>query len=120
MKKEWIKPFEDFVGRKVNLPGNTSTSRDPCVALGFATDHEQPDHIPVLFVFLIKNYQSPRGILMTNEAYTAYPDEGEFLLMEGIDVHVLSIEHGYKLQSEFLQSTRFNGKTITIIHLFTY
>ena len=63
MKQEWISPYEDVVGgRAVRLPGNTSTSRSPMVALGFALDKEKEGHEAVLFVILCRNYFYPEGI----------------------------------------------------------
>lgn len=54
MKKDWISPYEKVIGKdKVLLPGNTSTSRSPLVALGFALNKKKEDHTPVLFVILI-------------------------------------------------------------------
>ena len=63
MKAEWIKPYKDNVGPEpVFLPGNTSTSRNPMVALSFALDKPaKPDFIPIIYVFLCKNYDFVAG-----------------------------------------------------------
>ena len=36
---------------------------------------------------------------MNNEAYTAYPEEGELLLPEGYRVEILKIEEGVKIKN---------------------
>ena len=87
------------------------------VALGFALDKPKPEHTPVLFVFYILNYDWYNGLMMNNEAFTAYPAEGELLLMEGKDVLVCEIETGYKIQNKFQSMHKYNGQTITIIYL---
>ena len=44
MKEEWITPFQKKVGNSfINLPGNTSCSRDPKIALGFALNNINAD-----------------------------------------------------------------------------
>ena len=64
MMQQWIVPYEQKVGNKyaVRLPGNTSTSRSPLVALGFALDKQKDEHTPVLIVILCRNYNEPKGI----------------------------------------------------------
>ena len=47
---------------------------------------------PTLFVISVRNYISPEGMRMNNEAYTSYPGENEILLREGCPVFVLDIE----------------------------
>merc|ERR1712224_426390 len=111
MKSQWIADYEAEVGKTIRLPGNTSTSRRPKTALGFALDkaHKSPDMIPVLFVILCRNYQSPEGIFMNNSAYTAYCHEGEFLLMEGFGVWVLAVKHGVKITNGTKEMEKYNG-----------
>ena len=102
MRQEWITPYLKIVGgNNVCIPGNTSCSRKPKVALGFALDKVKEDFIPVLFVIACQNYWALRGIFMNNEAYTAYPDEGELLLEEGCGVHVLAIDSDVKIENSF-------------------
>ena len=36
MKEEWLQPWIEKVGQKVRIPGNTSSSQNLKVALGFA------------------------------------------------------------------------------------
>ena len=93
MKEEWIIPYIDEVGADaVYLSGSQSCSRSPFVALSFAIDEIEHDKIPVLFVISCKNYIAPEGITMDNEAYSAYPSEGEVLLCEGCLIKVLAVE----------------------------
>ena len=88
------------------------------VALGFALNKIKEDYTPVLYVILSQNYYFSRGVQMNNEAYSAYPDEGEFLLTEGCKVFVLKVEHNVKITNDMPEMHSFNGKTITIIHLY--
>ena len=81
MKKEWLFPYEASVGAgTVYLPGNQSCSRDPKVALGFATSSKDLERVPVLFILGCQNYVNAMGVAMNSPAYTAYPAEGEYLL----------------------------------------
>ena len=87
------------------------------VALSFALNNLKPDFIPVLFVFLNINYKNLQGFMMNNEAFTAYPSEGELLFMEGHSVVVLAIEENLKIENLYESMQRFNGSTITIVYL---
>ena len=119
MRHEWITPYLKKVGESyVCIPGNTSCSRNPKVALGFALDEVKEDFIPVLFVIACQNYEAPWGIMMNNEAYTAYPEEGEFLLQEGCRVYVLAVDSDVKIENSFTGMEYYNAQTITVIHLF--
>ena len=119
MKQEWVIPYYEMVGgNHINIPGNTSCSRDMKVALGFALDKPKQDHEPVLFVFSIHNYFPPLCIAMNNEAFTAYPSEGEVLLTEGTVVRVLAIEKDVLIKNINEGFEAYNNKLITIVHLF--
>ena len=77
----------------IMLPQATSCSKDPLVALDFAMPEWIKDNqTPTLFVFACQNYKMIQGMTMNNEAYTSYPVEDEYLLMEGCNVYILSIE----------------------------
>ena len=118
MKQEWIDPYIANIGTHwVKLPGTTSTSRNPLVALNFSLGTTKPDCTPVLFCILCQNYASPLGLLMNSSAYSAYPDEGEFLLAEGRNVCVLAVTPGYKISNAMEEMSGYNGKTLTIIYL---
>ena len=54
---------------------------------------------------------------LNNEAYTAYPHEGEILLAEGCTVWILAIEDNVKIQNDTDSMSKYNGKSITIIHM---
>ena len=89
MSKEWVAPYIQNIGAKVHLPGIVSCSRNLSIALQFAFREQNPDKVPVVFMFLMQNYKGPRGIMMNHEAYSSYPSEGEMLLMEGAAVSIL-------------------------------
>ena len=55
---------------------------------------------------------------MNNSAYTAYPAEGEILLMEGCPVFVLSVDTEVLIENAHGAMAHFNGNKITIVHLF--
>ena len=55
---------------------------------------------------------------MNNEAFTAYPSEGELLLMEGCHVYVLAVEKGVQIANEHEGMQQYNGQTVTLIHLY--
>ena len=119
MRQERITPFEKNVGKdEVYLPGNTSTSRNPLVALGFALDKHKADYTPVIFVIICRNFYPPDGICMNNEAYSAYPDEGEFLLTDGCKMYILDVQYGFKISNNFRNMQRYDGKTVTLIHMY--
>ena len=58
MQQQWLDPFLEKKGEKVQLKGNTSCSRSPAVALKFALDGIQSDKVPVLFLKCILNFWS--------------------------------------------------------------
>ena len=55
---------------------------------------------------------------MNNTAYTSYPREQEILLMDGIRVYVLAVEHDVVIDNDNDAFSFFNEKKVTIIHLF--
>lgn len=118
MQSDWIEQYESKKGYEVHLPGCFSCSKDLKVALSFAYGKRDQDKIPVLFVVTCQNYYEPKGFMMNNEAYSAYPREAEFLLMEGCNVYILDIEHDHKIDNSSFSMLNYNGKTLTIIHMF--
>jgi hypothetical protein len=84
----------------VYLAGMTSTSRSIAIAMNFAIPLppknpekkklEKKDPVPVIFVFMMMNYQGFEGIYLTPDQ-SLYPYEQECLLMEGIEVAILDI-----------------------------
>ena len=109
MKNEWIEQYEKQIGQEINLSGNNSFTKDPKVALGFAIKKPWPECVPVLFVLTCHNFQEPKGFLMDHDAYSGYPQENEFLLMDGCNAYVLAIEHDFKIQNTFKNMREFNG-----------
>ena len=102
MEQSWLEPFTKAVGREVlYLKGNTSCSRNPLVALGFALDKEPGSKIPVLFMKCFQNRFGVEGMMMNSEAYSAYPHEGEFLLMEGIPFYILGIDNDVPVDNKY-------------------
>ena len=59
----------------------------------------------MLYVISCRNYFAPLGMMMNNEAYTAYPNEGELLLSEGCQVFVLAVDTGVKIKNKFKTMT---------------
>lgn len=57
-------------------------------------------------------------MFLNNEAYTAYPSEGEVILMEGFAVTVLEVEKKVKVKNTFKSMKKYNGLTLTIVYLF--
>ena len=55
---------------------------------------------------------------MNNEAYTAYPHENEFLLMDGSEVIVIAVERDVVIHNDNHEMKEFNKKSLHIIHLY--
>ena len=122
MKKEWTSEWEENVntGKEVNLPGNTSTSRSIKVALNFAKVPQQDSNTTtnsVIFVFLFTNYCGFPGFRLSDSRYSAYPNEEEYLLVEGCPVRVLQIAD-MVITNSHPAVARYNGKTITVFYLY--
>ena len=111
MKIEWVQPYINVAGGdSIRLPGNNSCSKSLNVALGFACDHPKDNHIATLFVIACQNFFSIRGVTMNNQALTAYPSEGEVLMMEGCLMYVLAVDKGVKIDNKTNgQIAAFNG-----------
>jgi len=95
MKKEWLKGWEKAVGGKnYHIPGLSSTSKDPRVAIErFCHDEGDKSKISVLFFFAMRTFRA--NFSMDTEEYTYFPDEKEILLTEGCPVKVLKCEDIY-------------------------
>ena len=63
------------------------------VALSFSkcdTDYDD-DQTPFLFVFSILNYNGFKGFRVDDSRWSVYPQEQEYLLMEGFQIFVLDV-----------------------------
>ena len=58
--------------------------------------------------------------MMNNEAYSAYPSEGEFLLSEGCGVNILAVERNFTIKNFHPSLDKYDGKVLTIVHLYHY
>ena len=94
MKREWVQDYDKALQseQKLYLKGQTSTSFDIKVACDFAFNDLSDAKIPVLFFYTIQNYDHFLGVRLNDEAFSAYPCEGEIVLMEGCIVYVVGIE----------------------------
>ena len=115
MNNEWIEDWRKK--EELLIPGCTSTSKNLDVALGFSQCKKDypADKQPVLFIFAIRNIDGFNGFRLNSKRYSVYPEEQEFLLMEGFMVYILGIEDKMKISNKFL--TNYNDKTVTIIYL---
>ena len=104
MRPEWLNGWREMVGRKVTrkggkhfrpacikLPGNISTTKSFKQAIACAHS-KSPEFIPVLFVISVRNYLGYHAFRMSDDRYTAFPEEQEFLLMDGIFLWVIKVE----------------------------
>ena len=111
MNKEWIEDWRQVIGHQmINLHGNTSTSKNLDVALGFSKCHNnhEENQLPVLFIYSINNFYGFKGFRLNDKRFSVYPEEQEFLLMEGFKVFVLDVQYGFKISNKFL--ARYNNK----------
>ena len=95
-EQKWFDAYLKKVGKKVNMPGTTSTSSNLGVALGFSKCSKNKKDIAtpgksVLFVFFFMNWRGFKGFRLNQPVYSAFPFEEEYLLMEGIKVWVLRV-----------------------------
>ena len=82
--------MDDYiVGQSVHLPGYTSTSKDMSQALNFAFDYLKDDQIPVILEITFKGNS---GLFELTEGYSAYPEENEILLQDGLKYKIISKE----------------------------
>lgn len=86
----------DIKEHTFHLEGFTSTSFDRKVAEEFACKKEFPGKKSVIFEYVIKidNNRYP-GFQLNKPCYTAYPEENEFLLMDGADCILKDIKEEF-------------------------
>lgn len=139
MMEEWLVPYEEstyvnnftFDGDESNgqnwkagdtiyvqMSSNISCSLDLHTALHFATSNAKSNHVPTLFVISCQNFNAPDGIHLNNEAYTAYPSEGEVLLQEGCKVFVLGVQKDVEINNTHESFKKFNGQKLIVVHMF--
>ena len=82
------------VESNVNLTGYTSSTTNPNVAIEFALDNPQQNLLPVVFHI---EFVSQVGLFQMSKEYTAYPDEDEILIQDGLQYRVKSVT---KLKTE--------------------
>ena len=87
MNQEEIKKYK--IGTKKHLIGYTSTSVDIQNALTFATCNLKPDMVPVLFEI---KFCGAKGLFHLTDNFTAFPDENEVLIQDGLSYIVESNE----------------------------
>ena len=55
---------------------------------------------------------------LSHEAYSAYPEEQEVVLIEGIKMFVTKVEHKVRILNKNEGCEEYNKKQLTIIYLF--
>ena len=108
------------VAQFIHLEGTTSCSHSYKVALDFARSTDQTKQ-RVLFVVCVQNYFGIGFFRMSSSSFTAHPDEQEVLLTEGKRTWVIGFDE-ITVNSDAIADTfwqMFNGKTITVVYLFT-
>lgn len=133
MKQEWIDHYHNAISDEwVKIPGYTGCTERLDIALSFAFKNLDKGTClkPVLFFITVKNLGGYKGINMGSESCSAYPNECETLFNEGIDIQKQSLMfnegmtvrvldvHEVTIDNKDEAFAKYNGKTITIIHLF--
>ena len=80
MKKGQLNSYP--INNKVHLTGYTSTSTDFEIAKKFALYNLGADEIPVIFSI---NFKGSQGLFQMSKEYTAYPEENEILVQDGLE-----------------------------------
>ena len=84
------------VGGVINLTGYTSTSTEFDCAFEFSQQNCQHDQLPVVFeIQFLQNF----GLFYLSSEYTAYPDEDEVLIQDGLQYQVLESKEMIEEQS---------------------
>lgn len=90
---------------KINLIGYTSTSKKFNCALNFAFKNLAKDQVPVVFEI---HFHGQTGLFELTRGYSAFPDEGEVLVQDGLQYQV-------KSNTELFQS--FTNKKYHLVQL---
>ena len=127
MQATWIDEYRGLVEHEaskygyVSLSGSSSCTQNLTIALNFAfknIQEAQEDMKSVLFVISCQNYKGYQGFRLNNAGYTAYPLEEEVLLVEGCEVVILSVVADFEIPRESRAFEPYNGKYVTMIHVF--
>lgn len=101
MKESWIKAWKQQIGRKLfeksdealNVSVNSIVNSTRSLYQAFRQiELSKEFKIPVLFVISAVNFDGFCGFRLNSEDYSAYPQEREYLLMDGIRFIVMKIE----------------------------
>ena len=74
------------VGESVNLTGYVSSSPKKKIAMGFSLDGATDKNLAVLFEI---EFTGEKGLFELTEGFTAYPDEAEVLIQDGLKYRVI-------------------------------
>ena len=121
MKKKWLHDLCKNIGKKVRMNGSTTILKNLVTALNYskcAEDKINKNLKPVLFVYLIKNFKHFYGFRLNNQNYSAYPQEQEYLFMEGMSAWILNVEDDVVIKNEHPHVQKFNGKPVTIVYFY--
>jgi len=105
------------------MPGNTSTSSNLGVALGFSKcsiNDVKMTGKSVLFVFFFQNYGSFSGFRLNQPEYSAFPHEEEYLLMEGIEVTVLAVDENMVMNCKATTAVEkmYDAQKVNVVYLY--
>ena len=74
-----------------------------------------------------QNYETIMGFALNTRKLTKKPEDATVLLCEGCHVHVLAVDHNFKIDNvtgaigrkeHQFGGYNYHGKTMTVIHLF--
>jgi len=119
MPSRWFEDWQVKIGHSIKMPNQTSTSKYFEVALGFSKCTYQFLNLgekSTIFVFLIQNYYGFPGFRLTQENYSAFPYEQEYLLEEKMSTKVIEIEKDLIINNPKLGT--FKGCTISLVFLY--
>ena len=109
-------------GDRYHLAGQTSCFESLDIGLKHAfgaldqAGARSSEQAPVLFVYTVQNYWSYMGVRLNNEAFTAYPGEGELLLCDGCPVYVLGVSQ-VVVGNGHADFAKYTGKALTVIYM---
>merc|ERR1711935_1145840 len=120
---KWFDAYVNKVGQMVNMPGTTSTSSNLGVALDFSKCSILDIAMTgksVLFVFFFKNFIGFPGFRLNQPEFSAFPEEEEYLLCEGIPVFVLAVDENIVMDCNTIDAVKdmYHGQTINIVYLY--